>query len=198
VSALTIRSFRRSDRDQVAELVNLHAGALVPGASVPVNTVLGQFERQPGEFIVDPWVAERHVLVAEQNNAIVAAMLLLRYRDNAEVGSSMRTAGEIRWLLFKPIAPAGNPHWTDGVAAAEGLALAALDHFRQWGVDQTIADGALPTPGVYGVPEQWPHVAALYERIGFRVDPVSQRVCGRLPRTRCRPRCSCTTRFFVP
>ena len=29
------------------------------------------------------------------------------------------------------------------------------------------AGGELPVPGVYGVPEQWPHVAALYQRAGF-------------------------------
>jgi GNAT superfamily N-acetyltransferase len=29
------------------------------------------------------------------------------------------------------------------------------------------ADGELPVPGVYGVPEQWPHIAALYRRAGF-------------------------------
>jgi GNAT superfamily N-acetyltransferase len=27
--------------------------------------------------------------------------------------------------------------------------------------------GALPAPGVYGVPEQWPHVRELYQRAGF-------------------------------
>ena len=35
------------------------------------------------------------------------------------------------------------------------------------GGDHWHADGALPAPGVYGVPEQWPHVRALYERAGF-------------------------------
>jgi ribosomal protein S18 acetylase RimI-like enzyme len=34
-------------------------------------------------------------------------------------------------------------------------------------VERWYADGALPAPGVYGVPEQWPHVHALYERAGF-------------------------------
>jgi GNAT superfamily N-acetyltransferase len=34
-------------------------------------------------------------------------------------------------------------------------------------VERWYADGALPAPGVYGVPEQWPHVRALYERAGF-------------------------------
>jgi ribosomal protein S18 acetylase RimI-like enzyme len=29
------------------------------------------------------------------------------------------------------------------------------------------ADGALPALGVYGVPEQWPHVRALYQRAGI-------------------------------
>ena len=30
------------------------------------------------------------------------------------------------------------------------------------------AGGELPVPGVYGVPDQWPHIRALYERAGFR------------------------------
>jgi GNAT superfamily N-acetyltransferase len=29
------------------------------------------------------------------------------------------------------------------------------------------AEGDLPVPGVYGVPDQWPHIQALYERAGF-------------------------------
>jgi hypothetical protein len=29
------------------------------------------------------------------------------------------------------------------------------------------AGGELPVRGVYGVPEQWPHVSAAYERAGF-------------------------------
>ena len=29
------------------------------------------------------------------------------------------------------------------------------------------AGGELPVPGVYGVPEQWPHVRAMYQRAGF-------------------------------
>jgi GNAT superfamily N-acetyltransferase len=34
------------------------------------------------------------------------------------------------------------------------------------GVAHWHADGALPAPGVYGVPRQWPHVRALYEQAG--------------------------------
>jgi hypothetical protein len=36
--------------------------AVVPGVSVSVNTVLSQLEHEPGEFIVDPWIAERKTL----------------------------------------------------------------------------------------------------------------------------------------
>ena len=39
-----------------------------------------------------------------------------------------------------------------------------LKQFEQWGVSRQYADGALPAPGVYGVPAQWPHVRAVYER----------------------------------
>lgn len=39
-----------------------------------------------------------------------------------------------------------------------------------WQCDIQIADGSLPTPGIYGVPEQWPHIAALYLRNGFNPD----------------------------
>lgn len=30
-----------------------------------------------------------------------------------------------------------------------------------------LADGTLPAPGVYGIPEQWPHVHAVLEAVGF-------------------------------
>ena len=162
-----IRPFRRADRDQLATLVNRHAAAVMPGAAASVSTVLAQLEREPGEFIVDPWVAERRTLVAVQNGALVAAALLLRYRADPDVGDAFRDAGEIKWLLFNPMAPEDNPHWSDGHAAADGLMSACLRQLDAWGVRVGYADGALPVPGVYGVPEQWPHVERLYARHGF-------------------------------
>ena len=56
MSPIMVRPFRRSDRDQLTQLVNSHAAAVVPGMSVSVSTVLSALERQPGEFIEDPWV----------------------------------------------------------------------------------------------------------------------------------------------
>lgn len=75
-----VRRFERCDRDQLITLINLHVAAVIPGVVLSVNTVLSQLEREPGEGIVDPWVAERCCLVAEREQRIVAAALLHRFR----------------------------------------------------------------------------------------------------------------------
>lgn len=167
MSSVRVRPFRRGDRDQLTQLVNAHAEAVVPGMSASVNTVLSSLERRPGEFIEDPWVSERVTLVAEQASRIAAAAHLLRYFPDERAGAAARDAGEIRWLLFWPQAPAGNPCWPDAAGAAEALMAACTGQFGSWGVSRQHAGGELPVPGVYGVPEQWPHVAGLYQRAGF-------------------------------
>lgn len=153
----------RSDRDQVTDLVNAHIQAIVPGVSLSVNIVMGQLEREPGEFIVDPWVAERTTLVVEQRGRIVSAAHLLRYGNGDDVGRAYRDAGEIRWLLYWPNAS----YWPDAEEAGKALANACLAHLDRWGVSRKYADGSLPAAGVYGVPEQWPHVRSAYEGAGF-------------------------------
>ena len=165
--AIEVRPFRRSDRDQLTQLVNVHAAAVVPGMGASVSAVLSALERRPGEFIEDPWVSERVTLVAEQNSRIAAAAHLLRYFPDERAGLAARDVGEIHWLLFWPEAPAGNPCWPDAHPAAEALVAACIGELEAWGVTSQVAGGELPVPGVYGVPEQWPHVSALYERAGF-------------------------------
>ena len=167
MSSIEVRPFRRSDRDQLTDLVNAHAEAVVPGMSVSVNAVLRQLERDPGEFIIDPWVSERATLVAVQEHRITAAAHLLRYFADERAGESYRGSGEIRWLVFWPLAPAGNPYWPDPRLGAEELIAACVRQLDGWGVSWQGADGALPADGVYGVPEQWPHIRALYQRAGF-------------------------------
>jgi ribosomal protein S18 acetylase RimI-like enzyme len=161
--SVCVRPFRRADREQLTTLVNAHIQAVVPGVSVSVNTVMSQLERDPGEFIVDPWVTERRTLVAEQRGRVVAAAHLLRYGAGEEVGDAYRGTAEINWLLYPPPAT----HWLDSEEAAGALVDACLERLRSWGGTHWHADGALPAPGVYGVPEQWPHIRALYERAGF-------------------------------
>ncbi|MFI6805605.1 N-acetyltransferase [Streptomyces luteogriseus] len=164
MTAPEVRPFRRTDRDQLTDLVNLHVAAVVPGVSVSVNTVLGDLERQPGEFITDPRVAERTTLVAERRGHVVAAAHLLRYRADAEVGVDHRDAAEINWFVHRPAAPL----WPDADLAADLLMGACLAQFARWNARVRYADGSLPAPLVYGVPRNWPHIRALYARAGFR------------------------------
>lgn len=182
MSDVEVRPFRRSDREQLTALVNAHVQAVVPGVSVSVNAVLSQLERDPGEFVVDPWVVERVTLVAEQRGRVAAAAHLLRYGAGAEVGESYRGAGEIRWLVCWPDAP----YWPDSIAAGDAVAAAAVAFLTRSGSGRIYADGALPAPGVYGLPEQWPHVHAILHRAGFgpgdRIELVFLAVVGALAR----------------
>ena len=100
-----VRSFRRSDRQQVTALVNAHVAAVIPGVSLSVAAVMSSLGRDPGEHIVDPGVVERVTLVAEQRQRIVAAAHLLRYGADDRVAEGYRDAGEIRWLLCWPPVP---------------------------------------------------------------------------------------------
>ena len=163
MSEVQVRPFHRADREQLTALVNAHLQAVVPGILVSVNTVMSQLERDPGEFIVDPWVVERATLVAEQRRRVVAAAHLLRYGAGPEVGEGFRDAGEINWLLHWPEAS----FWPGSTAAADTLMAACLAQLRRWKVTRWYADGTLPAPGVYGLPAQWPHIRALCERAGF-------------------------------
>ncbi len=162
-----VRPFRRSDRDQLTHLVKSHAAAVVPGMGASVSAVLSSLERQPGEFIEDPWVSERLTLVAEQHDRITAAAHLLRYFPDERAGIAARDVGVIDWLLFWPEAPAGNPCWPDATPAADELMAGCISQLQEWGVARQEAGGDLPVRGVYGIPDQWPHISALYERAGF-------------------------------
>jgi hypothetical protein len=163
VPATRVRPFNRSDRDQLTDLVNAHLAAVTPGASVSVQALLSQLERDPGEFVVDPWVVERRTLVAEQRQRVVAAAHLLRFGTDDAVGPTYRGAGEIHWLVCWPPAP----FWPDATEAGEALLVGCLTQLDAWRVRLSYADGSLPGPGVYGLPEQWPHIAALYASAGF-------------------------------
>ncbi len=167
MSPIEVRPFRRSDRDQLTHLVNAHAAAVVPGMSASVSAVLSALERQPGEFIEDPWVSERVTLVAQQQGRVAAGAHLLRHFADERAGIAARDSGSVEWLLFWPEAPDGNPCWPDATSAADALMTECIGQLEQWGVTRQEAGGELPVRGVYGIPEQWPHIGALYERAGF-------------------------------
>ncbi len=179
---IEIRPFRRSDRDQLTDLVNAHVEAVLPGVTVPPNAVLGQLEREPGEYVVDPWVTARHTLVAVHRERIAGAAHLLRYADDERVSESMRGAGEIRWLLFWPGQSPAKA--TEMAGVADALTAAATAHLH--GCTRIGADFGLPAPAVYGVADRWPHVAAALERARFaagdRVEAVLAAAIDDLPR----------------
>lgn len=150
MATATVRPFRRSDRDQLTDLVNAHAQAVLPGVSISVNAVVNQLEREPGEFIVDPWVDDRATLVAEQRGRISAAAHLVRYGGGPDVGADLRRAGEIRWLLQWPDAPRRR-----GVATA--LLACTAEWLRLGRIDRVLA---------YAAPDDVP-LTSFLARSGF-------------------------------
>ncbi len=152
-----IRRFDRRDRDQLTDLMNLHVAAVIPGVVLSVNTVLSQLEREPGESIVDPWVAERYCLVAELEHRIVAAALLHRFRADADVGHSYRGMGDVRWMVCH----------IDAIGEGRALLAAVMEQMRRWDVTTVGFDCALPAPGCYGIPDSMPHLRALLTEAGF-------------------------------
>ena len=154
-----IREFQRRDRDQLTALANAHLAAILPGLSISVNALLSQLEREPNEYVVDPWVVQRVTLVAEDRGNVLAGAHLVHYGGDDHVGSDYQGAAEIRWLICWASA--------DGIAAGERLLDAGLAQFRRWRARREFANGALPAPGAYGVPDVWPHVAQLLAGAGF-------------------------------
>jgi len=130
---------------------------VLPGVSVSVNAVMSQLEREPGEVIVDPWAVARATFVAIERDRVVVVAHFVRYGDDARVSASYRDVAEIRWLVFLP----GDD------AAADAVVARGLAEMDAWRVRRTYADGTLPAPAVYGVPDVWPHVASALDRAGF-------------------------------
>lgn len=156
---LSVRPFRRSDREQLTGLVNAHIGAVVPGWAVSVNAVLSQLERDTGEHVVEPWVVDRAAFVAVRGDAVVGGAFLKRYRpEGGGVTPAYADAGEITWLVF----------WPDQPDAGEALLATGVAQLDRWAVSQRFASGDLPSPCTYGVCDCWPHIRAAYEAGGLK------------------------------
>ncbi|SOD94167.1 GNAT family N-acetyltransferase [Blastococcus haudaquaticus] len=161
MSEPVVRPFRRADREQLTSLVNAHVATVVPGWALSTAALLAQIERDPGQYVTDPWVSHRLTLVAEADGRVVAAAHLRRYRGEADVGPDWRDAGEIAWLV----------HWPAAEAAGLRLAHACVRALEAWQARRQFADGDLPTPATYGIPDSWPHVARTLRAVGFAASP---------------------------
>ena len=147
-------------------LVNAHIGALVPGWALPEAYIASQLQRDPGEYMVDPWVTARVTLCAIERQRVVAVAHLLRYGSGVEVGPAYRNNGEIAWLLA----------WPDAGDHAAALLKAAGDKFVRWGsVEVWALETCLPAGLFAGLPDAWPHIAVALIGAGYRRNPSGAR-----------------------
>jgi GNAT superfamily N-acetyltransferase len=144
---------------QLQGLINAHLTLLVPGWGLSQEFIAGHLERNPGQAITDPWVAERATLCALEGRRLVAAAHLLRYGSGPHVGPALAGTGEIAWFLV----------WPDKSESAAALLAAADSQMRTWGVTPVGAwNTGLPVGPFVGVPDFWPHIAAALLAAGFR------------------------------
>jgi GNAT superfamily N-acetyltransferase len=87
---------------------------------------------------------------------------VLRYRDDADVGERYRGVGDIAWILA----------WPDAAASATAVLATAQRMLLDRGAKRVLAwDAGLPLPLSAGVPDSWPHIAAVLTSSGYRPTP---------------------------
>lgn len=156
---MRVRSYEQTYLPALLDLVNLHLSAVVPGWALPEGFLSEHLERNAGEFITDPWVAQRTTLCAMEGHRMFAAAHLLRYGAGPEVGEHLRDVGEIDWFVFLP----------DHEDAASEVLSQAREKFTAWGVARRRTYGAgIPKMPLPGIPESWPHVAAALDAAGYQ------------------------------
>ena len=159
----TVVPFEEHHLEQATWLVNAHLASAVAGWAIPAPYLAARLRRDPGEYVVDPWVAERRTLVALLRERVVAAAHIHRFGESDRVDPQYRGAGEVAWLLA----------WPDAAEAGSAVLGAALEQFEDWSVTRRYADNSLYVPSLGGVPDVWPHVAAILRAGGF--EPTADR-----------------------
>lgn len=153
-----IEPYDHSHLSQLATLINAHFGVVIPSWSLPEDYIEKHLYRNPGEYVIDPWVIERRTLCVIKEKRVVAAAHLLRYGTGEDISEHYQNIGDIAWLLA----------WPDEEVAAMQLLQACHTQMREWGVSQTIIwDSLLPFPTCSGLPPQWPHITGLFEQAGY-------------------------------
>jgi GNAT superfamily N-acetyltransferase len=156
-----VESYRPEHLPQLRALINCHLNAAVPGWSLPEAFIASRLQREPEQYVVDPWVIQRATLCALEHDRLVAAAHLLRYGDQAKVSDAYRAVGEIAWLVA----------WPACAQASVQLLTAAQAQLAAWEVRARWAAGGLLVPVLSGVPDAWPHIAAVLAQAGFRPTP---------------------------
>jgi GNAT superfamily N-acetyltransferase len=159
---MRVRRFEKANLPQLAELVDVHLAAVVPGWTITGEFLAETMQRDHTEYITDPWVAERATLCAVEGHRVLAAVHLLRYGDGPETSDHYRGTGEIDWFLSLP-------RRND---AASATLSTARELMSEWGVRREHGwYASLPEVPMYGVPDTCPHLAAALYVAGYRPDP---------------------------
>lgn len=158
---MRVQSFVPEHLPHVQQLINVHLSAMVPGWALPEAFIASRMQREPGQYIIDPWVTERVTLCAVEHHRVLAAAHLLRYGFGPEVGADYRGTGDIAWFLA----------WPEDPEAAIVILRAARDQFAAWGVTREYAwDSGLPVGPCVGIPDAWPHISDALIAAGFQPD----------------------------
>jgi hypothetical protein len=80
-----IELFQLAHLPHVRALVNAHLSSLAPGWALAEQFIASRLQRDPGEFIIDPWVTARVTLCAIERQRVIAAAHLLRYGSSVGV-----------------------------------------------------------------------------------------------------------------
>ena len=158
---MQVQVFEPSLLPHVAELVNYHLSAAIPGWTLPADYIDRHLHTNPTQPVIDPWVIERKTLCVVEKSQVVGAAHLLRYGDDA-VGEWYKNMADIAWVLF----------WPEHQAAGAALLSAAIEQMRRWGISGVYSwDSSLPVPLVCGVMDVWPHISALLTDAHFEPTP---------------------------
>ena len=174
---LRVESFVTSHLPGLQSLFNCHLSAVVPGWTLPAHVIAESLERDPCEYVTDPWIVERRTLCAVERGRVLAAAHLLRYGSGPEVSEGFRSAGALEWFLAWPPAPSSRYVFAYSFdEAAEAVLAAAVKQLSSWEVTRQYGGTNLPVPVVSGVPGQWPHISSRLEGAGFKPNPELEEV----------------------
>ena len=91
-----VRPFRRSDRDQLTELVNAHVEAVLPGVTLPPNAVLGQLAVfRPPAHVRDPAQVDADADALVRVGPAVVAAGARRHAGRPDRGRDPLAAGRL-------------------------------------------------------------------------------------------------------
>lgn len=155
----------------VCSLVNTHVSAVVPGWALPAEVIVQGMQRNPGEYIIDPWVAERKTLCVLDNGHVIGVAHLLRYGTEEPVGEHYRHAGDISWFLV----------WPREDEAANALLDACHQQMAAWSVKTIFVwNNSLPVTMIADIPDVWPHIRTWFAAAGYQPSRKEARFGGRL------------------